>query len=213
MPAEVEAKLLADGPEPLAALAAEERLGEAILGPPRTVDEVDRYLDTADGRLASAQWACRLRQRDGAVRVSMKGPPDARPTGSIHQRPEVEGPATSSEDPQDWPASPARTLLDQLRRGAPLGERFRLVQRRTERSVTAGGAIPLATLSLDAVVVHRGNHRAGELFAVELELRTDAGTEEEAALDRLADALALRPGLTPDPLTKLQHALELLGTP
>ena len=52
MPTEVEAKFRAETADPLVELAARPRLGRAVLGTPRTVDEVDRYLDTADGRLA-----------------------------------------------------------------------------------------------------------------------------------------------------------------
>ena len=75
MPTEVEARFRAESAEPLAELAGRARLGRARLGSPRTVDETDRYLDTIDGRLAAARWACRLRSREGTTRISLKGPP------------------------------------------------------------------------------------------------------------------------------------------
>ena len=211
MPPEVEAKLQARGPGPLDALAVEPTLDGATLGPARTVDEADRYLDTADGRLESARWACRLRARDGAVGVSLKGPAETTGQGWLHRRPEVEGPATDSTDPDDWPMSDARLHLQRLSGGAPLVERLRLDQRRTERPVSVGGRL-VATLSLDRVAIRRGEESAGELFIVELEL-LDADALPHDELRRLAEALAARPGLTPDPGTKLEHALERLATP
>jgi inorganic triphosphatase YgiF len=209
MPPEVEAKLQAGDPAPLDALSSETTLGGATLGPARTVDETDRYLDTVDGRLDAARWACRLRTREGAVRVSLKGPTEGPEPGWLHRRPEIEGPATDSSDPADWPPSEARGELERLSGGAPLIERLRLHQQRTERAVHVGGR-RVATLSLDRVAIARGAQKAGELFIVELEL-TDADALAPDALQRMADALAARPGLVPDPRTKLEHALERLA--
>ena len=211
MPSEVEAKLQAGDPAPLEALSIEPTLGEAALGPARTVDETDRYLDTADGRLDAARWACRLRAREGVVRVSLKGPAEEPQLSWLHRRPELEGPATDSADPADWPMSDARRELERLSGGAPLVERLRLQQRRTERPLSMGGR-RVATLSLDRVVIVRGERRAGELFIVELEL-VDADALRDDELQGLADALAARPGLVPDPRTKLEHALERLAAP
>jgi inorganic triphosphatase YgiF len=211
MPPEVEAKLRAGDAAPLDALAIEPTLDGAELGPARTVDEIDRYLDTADGRLEAARWACRLRAREGAVRVSLKGPAETSDRGWLHRRPEVEGPATDSTDPADWPMSDARRHLERLSGGAPLVERLRLDQRRTERPVRIDDR-RVATLSLDRVDIVRGDRRAGVLFVVELELvEADALPHDE--LRRLAEALAARPGLAPDPRTKLEHALEWLAAP
>ena len=57
MATEVEARFRADDAVPLDALAAASHLGRATRGPPTTVDEVDRYLDTEDGHLSAALWA------------------------------------------------------------------------------------------------------------------------------------------------------------
>lgn len=210
MATEVEAKFLADGPEPLERLAAVTHLGGAVLGAPATFDEVDRYLDTDDGRLEAAGWACRLRSRGAAVRVSAKGPPDGASEGWLHHRPEIEAPAADSLNPGDWPPSDARTLIERLSAGRMLRERLRLVQRRTERVVTVGAG-RLGTLSLDAVTVRNGELDAGTLFALELELDGDAGAWAREPLAELAAVLAARPGLEPDPLTKLEHALAMIG--
>lgn len=209
MPIEVEAKLRADGPDVLAALASRPRLGRASLGPAATVDEVDRYLDTEDGALAAARWACRLRERGGRVRVSLKGPPDAPTTEvGVHRRPEVEGPANEVPDPAAWPASEARNLLTRLAGGAPLRERLRLRQRRTERAVTRDGA-SLGTLTLDVVEIDLGGRSGGVLHVVELEM--DPSSTDESGLAEAAAHLARIPGLTPERMTKLEHALERLA--
>lgn len=209
MPPEVEAKLLAADAAPLDALSTEATLDGALLGRARTVDETDRYIDTADGRLEAALWACRLRTREGAVRVSLKGPPESPTQEWLHRRPEIEGPATDSTEPSDWPASDARDHVERLSGGAPLTEFLRLEQRRTERAVAVGGR-RVATLSLDRVEIRATGRSGGELFVVELEL-VDADALPLGELRQLADALASRPGLVPDPRTKLEHALERLA--
>lgn len=210
MPAEVEAKLRAAGADVLAALAEAQTLGEADLGRARTFDELDIYLDTADGRLAAARWACRLRDRGHGPYVSLKGPAAAVSAGGVHRRPEHEGPATASFDPSTWPPSQARDLLIALIDGATLVERVRLLQRRTERPVTVRDR-HVGTLSLDEVRAGRGEEVLdGTLYVVELELEADDDASV-AALDRLAGALAAWPGVEPDPTTKLAHALGALG--
>ena len=209
MRAEVEAKFVADDPDVLAALATAPALGSATLGPARSVPERDRYLDTPDGALASVRWACRLRERDGGVRVSLKGP--AEPTASAwhHRRPEVEGPATDSIDPADWPHSEARQRLIELAGGAALVERLELRQQRIERPVDVDGRA-VATLSLDVVDILDRARELGRLLVVELELASDEALPTDR-FDALATALAARPGLRPDPRTKLEHALALLA--
>jgi inorganic triphosphatase YgiF len=209
MPIEVEAKFRADGPEPLEALAVASHLGRARLGRARTVDETDRYLDTDDGRLAAARWACRLRSREGTTRISLKGPPAGAATaGWHHRRPEVEGPASDRIAPESWPPSEALDLLTDLAGGRRLAERLRLDQQRTERAVTLDGGPPLGTLTLDRVRLAVGSTDLGRLFVVELEL--DPASGDAAELDDLASALASVPGLVAEPRTKLEHALHRL---
>jgi inorganic triphosphatase YgiF len=209
MRAEVEAKFLADDPAVLDALATMPVLDFAGLGPARTVSESDRYLDTADGALAARRWACRLRRRDGAFRVSLKGPAEATAEDWHHRRPEVEGPATHSLAPADWPASDARGRLLELAGGAALSERFELRQERTERPVIVDGH-RVGTMSLDVADVIERGHERGRLLVVELELAGEGSLSVDRFRD-LASALAARPGLRPDPRTKLEHALERLA--
>jgi inorganic triphosphatase YgiF len=209
MTTEVEARFRASDPRPLTSLASVPRLGRAELGPAAASTEVDVYLDTADGALGAARWACRLRTRGDRVTLSLKGPPDPGAGGWLHRRPETEGPATAERDPAAWPPSPARDLLERLTGGVTLVERFVLRQDRVERSVSHG-AHRIGTLSLDTVDVEHGGATVGRLHVVELELT--AGTEDEAILDPIAGELAAVPGLAPEPRTKLERALALIAT-
>jgi inorganic triphosphatase YgiF len=189
-------------------------LGPAALDPARTFDELDRYLDTDDGRLAAARWACRLRTRDGRTLISLKGPAATVRPGdptALHRRPEVEGPATAAIDPAAWPPSEARERLLELTRGAPLVERLALAQRRTERAVRLDGE-RVGTLSLDRTDVLHASEPRGRLLVVELELTTDA-VLAAPSVDALAGALGALDGLEPDPSTKLELALQLVADP
>ena len=209
MPAEVEAKFRAASSDVLDALAAAPTLGFTTLGPPRTSDEIDRYLDTADGRLARAHWACRLRTRDGTVRVSLKGPAETSDGAWHHHRPEIEGPASPVADPDAWPPSEARDRLIELTGGGALHETFALRQRRTERAVIDQGR-RVGTLSLDSVEVVGEPAATDPLLVVELEL-ADEHALDRSRFDELAAALVSH-GLEPDPRTKLEHALERLAS-
>jgi inorganic triphosphatase YgiF len=214
-PVETELKLSARGPAPLRWLAEVPTLAGTSLGRPETFLELDRYLDTDDGRLAAERWACRLRSRSQRHQVSLKGPPVASNDlgGALHRRPEIEGPASPQPDPRAWPPSTARDRLLELTGGRPLREQFTLEQRRTQRGV-GNEQNRLGTLSLDRVLILHEGQPVGRLWCVELEL---AGTSAEATGDAvdamlphlLADLLAAG-GLTIEPLTKLEQALALL---
>jgi inorganic triphosphatase YgiF len=204
---ESELKYLAADERPLLHLATADRLGPASLGPASTVTELDRYLDTADLRLAAVRWACRLRTRDGRTIVSLKGPAEHASGDPVHRRPELEGPAGSDLDAAGWPASEARDRVLALARGQPLAERFRLEQDRTERSVTVGGEA-VGILSLDGVRVLRDGLERGRLLAVELEFGPGAGADVDHR--PYATALSAVPGLAPDPMSKLERALAML---
>ena len=211
MPTEVEARFRADGAAPLEALATAPHLGRAALGPARTVDEMDRYLDTEGGHLSASLWACRLRTRQGVTRISLKGPPRGASTQDWHhRRAEVEGPATNEIAPASWPPSDALDLLESLSGGHELVERLRLRQRRTERAVMLDGGPPIGTLTLDRVRLAVGDNDLGELFVVELELDPTSERGEDE-LEGMADALAAVPGLVAEPCTKLERALRRLS--
>jgi inorganic triphosphatase YgiF len=204
---ESELKYLADDEAPLIALAGASTLGPATLGLARTVDELDRYLDTASLRLAARRWACRLRTREGRTLVSLKGPGEHDSGAAMHERREIEGPATPDPLPAAWPASEARDRLLEMIGDDPLIERLTIAQRRTERAVLQAQATA-GLLTLDRVRVVHGGREIGRLLVVELELDPAALAE---GLDprALATALSRVTGLRRDPLTKLEHALTL----
>jgi inorganic triphosphatase YgiF len=212
-PVEVELKLRGADAAPLRLLARRRRLGPARLGLLTRVTEVDHYLDTADGRLAAAGWACRLRTRGGGTIVSLKGAPLGRPAGGrmprgIHRRPELEGPAETGSDPAAWIPSAARTKLVALAGGMRLIEGFALHQRRSQRAVQVG-ALRVGMLTLDRVRVQRGRRLVGRLWGVELELVRGADGASPLVAALLA-ALEAVPGLRTDPMSKLEHAEAML---
>lgn len=208
---EAELKYWAASERPLLSLATAATLGPAKLGTPRTVDEVDRYLDTADLRLGALRWACRLRTREGRTVVSLKGPAEHPPGDPLHRRPEVEGPADTALEPHAWPRSGARELLLAMTGGQALGERFSLEQQRIERAVSIRGT-PAGLLSLDrGSVMYRGAE-IGRLAVVELELEP-AAIADGLDYAPLAAALAAVPELVADPSSKFERALALLPQP
>ena len=209
---EAELKLRARDEAALDALAAAPSLGGATLGPATVVHEVDIYLDTADGRLAAARWACRFRTRDGRSWISLKGPARHAPDDPLQRRPEVEGPVGEPGSPTSWPESPARQMVLELAGEAALEERLSLVQERTERSVTDGGE-PLGTLSLDRVEVIAAGRPVGRLRIVELELPAGAPrgrAEHHAARAGELESVLEGLGLVREPASKLGLALELV---
>jgi inorganic triphosphatase YgiF len=207
---EVESKFRAVDQRTPQRLSTIDRLGPALLREASVAGETDRYLDTIDGRLAAAGWACRLRTRADRTILSLKGTAAPRfgDRSGMHRRPEIEGPATAEMSPDAWAPSEARDLLLGLSGGARLRERLRLEQRRTERAVLLDG-LEVATLSLDEVdVFDPPAGPVGRLLVVELE---HAGGDRGEELAAVADALQAQPGLTPDPLTKLEHATRLIA--
>ncbi|HEY8922559.1 MAG TPA: CYTH domain-containing protein [Candidatus Limnocylindria bacterium] len=206
---EAELKFTARSERPLEELERATTLGPAHLGLARTIAEVDRYLDTADLRLAAAHWACRLRSRDGRTIVSLKGPAQHAAGDMLHLRPEAEGPADSALDARAWQPSAARDQLLAMTGSAALVERFSLEQERTERSVSVDGT-PVGELSLDRVGVLHDGIQIGRMTVVELEL-------DPGALARgfdhapLSLALSAVDGLVADPSSKLERALAMLS--
>lgn len=205
---EAELKFTARDERPLEVLEGSASLGPAALGPGGTVRELDLYLDTADLRLEAARWACRLRSRGGSTILSLKGPAEHLPGELLHKRPEVEGPAGPGLDPHDWEPSAARELLLSMTGSRPLVERFALEQDRTERTVQVASVL-VGGLSLDRVQVLHEGREVGRMFVVELELEP-AAVASGFDPAPLAAALSAVEGLLPDPVSKLERALQML---
>ncbi len=187
------------------AAAAARLAGARSLGPfraagrARVVQIEDRYLDTADRALGRAGWAVRLRHGPSATILSVKS--TTPPTGALHRREELEGPADLSLDPRAWPPSAARSLvLDHIGR-APLRELVTIRQQRRTRTLADASAE--VELSLDEVTVVADGEVADRFVELEAELRRGPST----ALEVLAAVFAADPDLTPERTSKLERAL------
>jgi len=173
-----------------------------------TRNDEDAYVDTEDGALAAAGYGARLRRRGSRFTLSLKSQgtvgavadeEDSRRavSGALHRRVELEGPASRSLDPVDWPESPARERLVDIIGQAPLRIRFVVQQRRAVRDLhdEDGHA---AELSLDEVRVRSRDSVVGSFAALEVEAVGEAG----ALLDRIAADLESSGLVEPEPRSK-----------
>ena len=174
------------------------------LVPGTTVKVVDRYVDTADGRMLAGGYAMRLRQEGDTLVATLKGLGGA--DGAVHRRAELEVSLPQwSANPTEWPESSARTLAESLSGGAELQPLVELAQRRA-RSNVMDGTRRVAELSLDAVRAVVGR-RPALYYEVEIELRPDGAESDLAAIAR---ELSTEWGLAPEPLSKFDRALATL---
>ena len=151
----------------------------------------DRYVDTADGAMAKAGFAVRLRQSGRGTVVSVKSLTRTEGAGGSVRREELEGPADRTAGPLEWPASDARSLVLEHAGDAPLLELVTIRQLRRKRVVRDGDT--RVELSLDEVdVVTRS--RVIDRF-VELEAELVKGAEER--LSGLAEVFGADPALAP----------------
>ena len=161
----------------------------------------DRYVDTADGALAKAGFAVRLRQSARGTIVSVKSTTRTEGPGGSVRREELEGPADRATGPLEWPASDARSLVLELAGDAALIELVTIRQLRRKRVIRDGDT--RVELSLDEVdVVVRS--RVVDRF-VELEAELLKGDEER--LTGLAEVFTADPALAPADGSKLEAAM------
>jgi CHAD domain-containing protein len=188
------------------------------------VEVVDRYFDTADGRILAASYSCRLRTQGSQVIATLKGLDCGESAGraesvgraesaggaadGLHRRDEREVTLLSLQlNPADWPESDARQLALDLTRGAPLQPLFDLNQSRAKADLMAGARM-VGEWSLDEVRAVVGR-RPAFYYELEIELCPDG---RESDLERLARALKGELGLEPEPCSKFVRALEMLRT-
>jgi len=205
-PIEVELKYrVIDAAAGDAYLAAGDIAGFRPASPVRSAQVEDRYIDTADGAMARAGFAARLRQTAKGTTVAVKSAVRRSGTGNVHRREELEGPADRTAHPRDWPPSDARSVLLEQGGDAPLVELVTIRQLRRKRILERGGTS--VELSLDEVDAVTRSRVVGRF--VELEVELVKGNEADLAdIDTL---LAADRGLAPAETSKLQAALEAIA--
>jgi CHAD domain-containing protein len=214
IPREVELKYLVRDLEALRAWLANDwggALDGVEAGNERTVEVEDRYIDTAYGALEGAGFAARLRREDdGPVSVTVKSSSHERPgkgddegqaePRALSQRVEVEGPAAAQLDPDLWPPSAARELINEIRDGARLRTLFTIDQRREKRTLALEDG-PVA-VTLDRVAVFRGARPLSTFSVLEVESEGGSG----ANLGRLAALIEATGFVVPEPRSKEEIA-------
>jgi CHAD domain-containing protein len=192
----------------------------------RTRFVVDRYLDTPSAALSGAGYGARVRRVDGerghvltvksiARRRSRGRSPRGRNSSAVHDRVELEGPATSSLDPRRWPESEARALVQATIGGERLRTLFVLDQRREERELLREGEA-IATVSLDAGTVRRLGRPIGAINALEIELGVRVAepgdrADRDGLLDAVAAALEGSDAVAPESRSKEALALAMIS--
>jgi triphosphatase len=214
IPREVELKYLVRDLEALRGWLAKDwggALDGVEAGTERTVEVEDRYIDTAYGALEQAGFGARLRREDdGPVSVTVKSASHDRPgeadddaaldPRALSQRVEVEGPANAQLDPDLWPPSAARELINEVRDGARLRTLFTINQRREKRTLALGdGAV---AVTLDRVAVFRGARPLTSFSVLEIEATGGSG----ANLKRLAALVEATGFVVPEPRSKEEIA-------
>jgi triphosphatase len=167
----------------------------------RTQHLEDLYLDTADGALARAGYAARLRATGSSTVISVKAT-NRRSTGrGPFRREELEGPADRSSAPGDWPASAARSLILELCGDAPLVELVTVRQVRRKRELRAPDCV--LEVSLDEVEVVLRSQVLDRFVELEVELVRG----DEAGLASVGRVLDADPALKASRKSKLEAAL------
>jgi CHAD domain-containing protein len=186
-------------------LGAGELAGFKPASPVRSTQVEDRYIDTADGAMARAGFAARLRQTAKGTTVAVKSAVRRVGGGNVHRREELEGPADRTAHPRDWPPSDARSVILEQCGDAPLVELVTIRQLRRKRILERDGtAVELSLDEVDAVTRSRVVGRF-----VELEVELVRGSE--SGLADIDAVLAADPGLAPAETSKLQSALRAIA--
>lgn len=213
IPREVELKYLVRDLEALRGWLARDwggALDGVEFGNDETVEVEDRYVDTAYGALARAGFGARLRsEAGGPININVKSASHDRPGNNgngkqdpqaLSQRVEVEGIANERLDPDTWPPSAARELINEIRDGARLRTLFTINQRRERRTLALddGGV----QITLDRVAVFRGARPLSTFSVFEVEAVRGSGAD----LARLAKLVEATGYVVPEPRSKEEIA-------
>jgi inorganic triphosphatase YgiF len=200
---EVEAKYLLS-PHDMGVVATLAQLGPYMLTPlPEPQRQQNRYFDTDDQRLAQARYGLRLRDVAGRTILTLKGPADI--SGDLHRRAEYEF-DHADPNPHTWPTGPARELALALIGAAPLKPTVTIHTDRTIIHACYQGRT-VAELCLDRGVIQVAE-RVERFSELEIE-QLPGGAESDLAA--IADELRTLVDLRPEPRSKLQRGLALMG--
>jgi len=199
---EIEAKFALPDMDTFQRLLTVDRLAGFSLSAGRIQQVHDTYLDAVGRLILQAGYACRRREQNEGILITLKGLGGTQ--SAIHRREELEIWIPSDLPPTQWPDSPARARVLQLIGAAQLLPLFELQQMRTVRRVSQDERW-VAELSLDDVYVKAG-HREQAYLEVEVELKSKGNEDDLSVLVAcLRDEWKLRP----EPLSKFERALAL----
>jgi CHAD domain-containing protein len=200
---EIEAKFAVPDIATFQQLQAVEHIAGFSLSAHQVQQVRDTYLDTDERLILANGYACRCRETESEVLITLKGL--GRADGAIHRRAELEISMPSYEPLQDWPESPVRDLVEQMTGGDPLKPLFELRQTRVFRRMSQGELL-VAQLSLDNVRVVAGKRRKSH-FELEVELAPQGTTSDMGAI---VIFLQDEWNLVPEPRSKFERALIFL---
>ncbi len=178
------------------------------LGPYPLVDSKQRsfrdtYLDTPDGRLLRAGYACRWRVTDTIQRITVKGL--AQGLATAHQREEFEALFHDVDPtrPAGWGNTPPHDLVMRLIGDLSLSPLLALRQTRMTRLLLNPQGDPLAELALDRFIVE-GDPSQRASLELEIEL---IGSADVSQLTPIQQALSQIDGLSWQPTSKFERAV------
>jgi len=213
---EIEAKFAVPDVETFQRLRAVDHLAGFALSAGQAKQVRDTYLDTPGRLILAAGYACRQREQDEGVLITLKGLGGAK--DAVHRREELQvllptgAPSAQWFDAthHKWPAGPVRDRVRQLIGEAPLAPLFALRQTRIVRQMSQGERL-VAEWSLDEVHLGAddpdGNGKTQAYFELEVELAPQ-GTEDDLAT--VVTCLQDEWGLEPEPWSKFERALAFL---
>ncbi len=201
---EIEVKFSIPSQEVFYTLGTLKQLGNFLLRRPLTHHYKDTYFDTASWHLLKAGYACRQREREQDVLITLKSVHKA--AGPVHKREEWEITLPAPQSPATWPDSKVQARIRRLSQGAPLLPQFTLQQHRTTRDIYDETRL-IAELCLDDVTLQYPTH-AQHYMEAEIELQAE-GSETDLA--KLISHMQDIPGLVLQRQSKFERALAALN--
>jgi CHAD domain-containing protein len=203
---EIEAKFALPNVATFQRLQATDHIAGFALSAHQVQHVHDTYLDTKERLILAGGYACRRREMEAEVLITIKGLGKAE--GAIHRRKELEISLLDYCPPLEWPESPVRDLVLQLIGEEPLVPLFSLEQTRVFRRMSQG-ELPIAQLSLDNVrlIDDSDNSKEESYFELEVELAPQGTASDMASI---VTYLQDEWGLIPEPCSKFKRALNAL---